>query len=129
MLQASNLLGRRKVLMMFINIARWVHTVHHLDILPSTPLKLLHGEVRTSPHDGMDKSLVTMHLTSVEKIISVPPNYLQTQVNVYGMLAAGVPGGVPGAVKCSVLKVSGSFTAGLSMNFYWGEAHVFVLYR
>ena len=109
--------------MMFINIARWVHTVHHLDILPSTPLK------RTSPHDGMDKSLVTMHLTSVEKIISVPPNYLQTQVNVYGMLAAGVPGGVPGAVKCSVLKASGSFTAGLSMNFYWGEAHVFVLYR
>ena len=61
---------------------------------------------RQSPYDGEETTVVTMHLTSVAKVISVPPDHLQNQVDVYGMLCKGVDGGVPGAVRCESISVS-----------------------
>lgn len=106
LLQVSDLLGRRKLLMTFINITRWIRTLHHLRILPFCPFRMLQPLTRRSPYDGEETTIVTMHLTSVVKVISVPPDHLQNQVDVYGMLCKGVDGGVPGAVRCESISVS-----------------------
>lgn len=37
MIQMRSSLGRRKVLQRFINITRWLHTVHTLRLLPPPP--------------------------------------------------------------------------------------------
>lgn len=54
MMQMRSLLGRQKVLQLFINITRWMHTVHTLHLLPPTssykaPLKPF---FRPSPYNG-----------------------------------------------------------------------------
>ena len=47
-----------------------------------------------------------MHLRKVEKSLYVPASRLQDMLDVYGMLTHGMPGGIPGAIKLSSVKVT-----------------------
>ncbi len=51
--QMRSLLGRRRVLQLFINITRWLHTVHTLCLLPPPPpARLMKPFFRPSPYNG-----------------------------------------------------------------------------
>lgn len=53
MIQMRSLLGRRRVLQLFINITRWLHSVHTLSLLPPPPpARLLQPFYRSSPYSG-----------------------------------------------------------------------------
>ena len=157
-LQARDLPGRCKALLTFINITRWVRTLHHLRVLPPRPtLMLLEAVERPSPFQGRCASCIewtvmvnccvksignsmpmlrfnyapclllqllnllasfpsnagvvsvlcpptvmTLHLRSVEKRVSIPTSHLQGLLDVYGMLSSC---NIPGAISCERLKV------------------------
>lgn len=51
--QMRSLSGRRKVLQLFINLTRWLHTVHSLCLLPPPPpARLMKAFFRPSPYHG-----------------------------------------------------------------------------
>ena len=53
LVQMRSLSGRRKVLHLFINLTRWLHTVHMLCLLPPPPPeRLLKPFFRSSPYNG-----------------------------------------------------------------------------
>lgn len=49
---------------------------------------------------------LTLHLRSVEKSMNVPGSRLNNLLDVHGMLCCGLEGGIPGATKASLVKVS-----------------------
>lgn len=55
-----SLSGRQKVLQLFINLTRWLHTVHALSLLPPPPAAILMKTFfRPSPYSGECPSLVS----------------------------------------------------------------------
>ena len=55
----KSLSGRQKVLQLFINLTRWLHTIHTLSLLPPPPpARLLDTFFRPSPYIGECPSLV-----------------------------------------------------------------------
>ena len=58
LMQMRSLSGRRKVLHLFINLTRWLHTVHTLCLLPPPPpARLMEPFCRRSPYNGNHLSL------------------------------------------------------------------------
>ena len=52
-LQIASVSGRRKVVKLFINLTRWVHTVHAMNLLPPPPpAPLADTFSRPSPYPG-----------------------------------------------------------------------------
>ncbi|KAL0034237.1 hypothetical protein WJX77_004781 [Trebouxia sp. C0004] len=64
--EMRTLSGRRKVLQLFINLTRWLHTVHSLDLLPPPPpARLMKAFFRPSPY----------HVNSNEEQYGIPAPY------------------------------------------------------
>ncbi|KAG5175349.1 hypothetical protein JKP88DRAFT_265861 [Tribonema minus] len=92
--------GRRRALRTFINITRWVRTIHELNLLPPKPvLPLLTTVDRPSPYTGTCHSSsemcgwtqMTMHLRSVVKEMSTPTERVPLLLEVYRMLSLAMP--------------------------------------
>ncbi len=67
LVQMKSLSGQRKVLHLFINLTRWLHTVHTLHLLPlPLPARLLKHFYRQAPYSGKHQVLschaVLLHL-------------------------------------------------------------------
>eukprot|EP00611_Tribonema_gayanum_P032690 TRINITY_DN987_c0_g1_i2.p1 TRINITY_DN987_c0_g1~~TRINITY_DN987_c0_g1_i2.p1 ORF type:complete len:367 (-),score=73.78 TRINITY_DN987_c0_g1_i2:165-1265(-) len=93
--------GRRRALLIFINITRWLRTIHVLRLLPPSPvLPLLQPMPRTSPFPG-GSTTMTMHRRSVHKVMVMPTDRVQMLLDVYGMLSTGRPC----TVRCTSFKV------------------------
>ena len=67
-MQMVDLAGRQHVVKLFINLVRWLRTVHVLSLLPPTPpAQLLEPFKRPSPYPGkvsiLLHFLISIHLT------------------------------------------------------------------
>ena len=59
MVMVKSLSGRQKVLQLFINLTRWLHTIHTLSLLPPPPpARIMETFFRPSPYNGEYPSLV-----------------------------------------------------------------------
>ncbi|DBB12481.1 TPA: hypothetical protein ACH3X3_005284 [Trebouxia sp. C0006] len=104
-----DLVGRPRIIKLFINLIRWLRTVHVLRLLPpSPPAPLLVPFNRLSPYPadeaGHQQSEVeiTLLFRAVEKRFSVPGQHLQELLDVYGLLQHLH---LSGAVCCKSLEV------------------------
>eukprot|EP00611_Tribonema_gayanum_P029428 TRINITY_DN786_c0_g1_i1.p1 TRINITY_DN786_c0_g1~~TRINITY_DN786_c0_g1_i1.p1 ORF type:complete len:750 (-),score=93.69 TRINITY_DN786_c0_g1_i1:75-2021(-) len=99
--------GRRNALLTFINIIRWLRTVHTMSLLPPAPvLTFLQPVYRPSPYISarglqLPDSELVLHHSAVFKTVWVPPAYVQDMLDVYGMLNTGIAG----ALRCSSFKI------------------------
>eukprot|EP00611_Tribonema_gayanum_P023654 TRINITY_DN5017_c0_g1_i1.p1 TRINITY_DN5017_c0_g1~~TRINITY_DN5017_c0_g1_i1.p1 ORF type:complete len:591 (+),score=71.53 TRINITY_DN5017_c0_g1_i1:38-1810(+) len=101
--------GRRDAILTFINITRWLRTVHELSLLPPRPmLTLLKAVTRPSPYTlgdvMMSDTEITMTFRFVSKTVWVPTTYIYVMLKVYGMLNAGIGG----ALHCNNMKINRS---------------------
>lgn len=125
--------GRQKILHLFINLTRWLHTVHTLSLLAPPPAAMLmQSFYRPSPYSGKcvlydagyqacnglyhdflsagnnntdqcGQVELVLHFNSVRKAFQVPGRHLQELLDVYGLLHTLRP---PGAICCASLHVS-----------------------
>ncbi|KAG5181104.1 hypothetical protein JKP88DRAFT_246306 [Tribonema minus] len=100
--------GRRDAILTFINITRWLRSVHELSLLPPRPLlTLMKAVTRPSPHTlgdvMMSDTEITMTFRFVSKTVWVPTTYIYVMLKVYGMLNAGIGG----ALHCKNMKING----------------------
>ncbi|DBA79689.1 TPA: hypothetical protein ACH3X1_008362 [Trebouxia sp. C0004] len=101
-----DLAGRQHVVK-FINLVRWLRTVHVLSLLPPPPpARLLEPFKRPSPYPdeaGHQQSEVeiTLRFKGVEKRFTVPGKHLQELVDVYGLLQHLQ---LSGAIRCASLE-------------------------
>ncbi|KAL3150158.1 hypothetical protein ABBQ32_000020 [Trebouxia sp. C0010 RCD-2024] len=108
--EMRSLSGRQKVLRLFINLTRWLHTVHALGLLPPPPpARLLKTFFRTSPYsvnsngEQYGQVQLVLHFNSVEKTFHVPGRHMQELLDVYGLLHTLK---LTGAIQCASLQVS-----------------------
>ncbi|DBB07141.1 TPA: hypothetical protein ACH3X1_011712 [Trebouxia sp. C0004] len=106
-----DLLGRQRIVKLFINLIRWLRTVHELSLLPPPPpAQLLVPFKRPSPYPadeaGHQQSEVeiTLRFKGVEKLFTVPGSHVQELLDVYGLLQHLQ---LPGAILCKSLQVNG----------------------
>lgn len=124
--------GRQRILHLFINLTRWLHTIHALSLLaplllpclcrPSTvrPLTgvsalydagsevcngLNHDFLSAGDHntDQYGQVELVLHYNSVRKAFEVPGRHLQEMLDVYSLLHTLRP---PDAIRCASLRVS-----------------------
>ncbi|KAL0023742.1 hypothetical protein WJX77_000108 [Trebouxia sp. C0004] len=107
----KSLSGRQKVLQLFINLTRWLHTIHTLSLLPPPPpARLLETFFRPSPYivnsngDQCGQVQLVLHFNSVEKTFQVPGRHMQELLDVYGLLHTLK---LTGAIQCASLHVNG----------------------
>ncbi|KAL0035830.1 hypothetical protein WJX77_004656 [Trebouxia sp. C0004] len=112
-----DLAGRQHVVKLFINLVRWLRTVHVLSLLPPPPpARLLEPFKRPSPYPadeaGHQQSEVeiTLRFKGVEKRFTVPGKHLQELVDVYGLLQHLQ---LSGAIRCASLEVDATAQASL----------------
>ncbi|DBA94012.1 TPA: hypothetical protein ACH3X1_001664 [Trebouxia sp. C0004] len=108
--EMRTLSGRRKVLQLFINLTRWLHTVHSLDLLPPPPpARLMKAFFRPSPYhvnsneEQYGQVQLLLHFNSVEKTFQVPGRHMQELLDVYGLLQKLRH---PGTIRCASLHVN-----------------------
>ncbi|KAL3137961.1 hypothetical protein ABBQ38_005208 [Trebouxia sp. C0009 RCD-2024] len=108
-MEVASPVNRQKALSMFINLVRWVRTVHDQRLLPKHRHSLFKSMPRPSPYpDLIDYHLanqVTLKLNHVKKSIAVPFSHLDTLVKTYRMLASGA---IPGACQVVNMEVDGA---------------------
>ncbi|DBA97113.1 TPA: hypothetical protein ACH3X1_014884 [Trebouxia sp. C0004] len=109
--EMKSLSGRQKVLQLFINLTRWLHTIHTLSLLPPPPpARLLETFFRPSPYivnsngDQCGQVQLVLHFNSVEKTFQVPGRHMQELLDVYGLLHTLK---LTGAIQCASLHVNG----------------------
>ncbi|KAL0033300.1 hypothetical protein WJX77_002388 [Trebouxia sp. C0004] len=103
-MEVASPVNRQKALSMFINLVRWVRTVHDHRLLPKHRHSLFKSMPRPSPYPDLIgyhfANQVTLKLNHVKKSIAVPFSHLDTLVKTYRMLASGA---IPGA--CQVVNM------------------------
>ncbi|KAL0033036.1 hypothetical protein WJX77_011809 [Trebouxia sp. C0004] len=108
-MEVASPVNRQKALSMFINLVRWVRTVHDQRLLPKHRHSLFKSMPRPSPYpDLIDyhfANQVTLKLNHVKKSIAVPFSHLDTLVKTYRMLASGA---IPGACQVVNMEVDGA---------------------
>ncbi|KAK9824557.1 hypothetical protein WJX72_011294 [[Myrmecia] bisecta] len=103
--EIASSLGRRKVINLFINLTRWVHTVHAMGLLPPPPpASLAIPFNRPSPYPDMGEVELTLHFKHVTKSFAVPISHLHELLDVYTTLAEL---GMPDVIRCRSFKIGG----------------------
>ncbi|KAK9811323.1 hypothetical protein WJX72_001847 [[Myrmecia] bisecta] len=103
--EIASSLGRRKVINLFINLTRWVHTVHAMGLLPPPPpAPLAIPFSRPSPYPDMGEVELTLHFKHVTKSFAVPIAHLHELLDVYTTLAEL---GMPDVIRCRSFKIGG----------------------
>ncbi|BDA48582.1 probable crinkler effector protein 8 [Coccomyxa sp. Obi] len=104
--EMKTLLGRRKVVSLFINLTRWVRTVDAMNLLPPPPPAALAVPFsRPSPYPNMGQVELSLHFKHVTKSFAVPIDHLPDLLDVYTTLAELR---MPDVIRCRSLKVAGT---------------------